>query len=626
MKKVTTSWRSWNIFSILTCLVTICSCSRYDGVRQEALDLARKGGDRQKYMAMRELVAGMDGRYSLKGESLDAYYDSLSNLYARQRVEIWDLRSMNDSIFADPLYFRDLTRLYDVEQVSAEYLLDRVDRALEVWRTSPLAEGTNFKDFCRYLLPYRVGNEELEDWFSVVESEYGHVLDSALAVPDITIRDFCLVLNTLIPKPHTYANYPSGMPNLKTSSLVNLVGGSCDNYVTLLMAIARYCGISVAVDFTPQWANHSKGHSWGAIIRNDSTYHYMLGEPAFYAPEKPFSYKLVKAYRKTHLDQTFLSQGVIDVSDHYGPVTDIRITGLFDGIKTRQVFLTCFDDKKWVPVAVSSRAGNSVAFEKTGYPAVFLPMYMPSSNLVPAQYPVLADSSGKMHYLRPDTLNRRTVRLTRKFMERRALQFVDSLKGGRFELASKPDFSDAVVMNIPEDISYNYQSIDLNGKKGRYLRFVPKRNGAGNIAEIELYDAQGAQLSAKVIGNYIPEDSKHPMEAAFDGNTLSYAACRKGQPEQWLGLDLGEEKTLSKLCYLPRSDDNFIREGQIYELCYWDKGGWVSLGTRVGSRETQELVYDNVPDGALLILHNHSAGKEERIFTYDYERDKQIWW
>lgn len=36
------------------------------------------------------------------------------------------------------------------------------------------------------------------------------------------------------------------------------------------------------------------------------------------------------------------------------------------------------------------------------------------------------------------------------------------------------------------------------------------------------------------------------------------------------------------------------------------------------------LVYVEVPKNALLWLHNHTQGKEERIFTY--ESGKQIWW
>ena len=31
-----------------------------------------------------------------------------------------------------------------------------------------------------------------------------------------------------------------------------------------------------------------------------------------------------------------------------------------------------------------------------------------------------------------------------------------------------------------------------------------------------------------------------------------------------------------------------------------------------------------VPDNALLLLHNTTKGKEERIFTY--ENKKQVWW
>jgi hypothetical protein len=40
--------------------------------------------------------------------------------------------------------------------------------------------------------------------------------------------------------------------------------------------------------------------------------------------------------------------------------------------------------------------------------------------------------------------------------------------------------------------------------------------------------------------------------------------------------------------------------------------------------EGDSLKYRDVPAGALLWLHNHSGGREERIFTY--ENGKQVWW
>lgn len=37
-----------------------------------------------------------------------------------------------------------------------------------------------------------------------------------------------------------------------------------------------------------------------------------------------------------------------------------------------------------------------------------------------------------------------------------------------------------------------------------------------------------------------------------------------------------------------------------------------------------KLTYTNVPDNTLLLLKDLTKGEEERIFTY--ENDKQVWW
>ena len=157
------------------------------------------------------------------------------------------------------------------------------------------------------------------------------------------------------------------------------------------------------------------------------------------------------------------------------------------------------------------------------------------------------------------------------------------------------------------------------------MKYVPPIKTEGNMAEIELYDEKGQKLTGKVIGNYRPErmDAMETMKRAFDGNVLSSPKTVKTQNDAWVGLDLGRVVSISKLVYLPRNDDNFIKEGELYELFYWDRE-WKSLGRQVGSRQLQYLEYDNVPDNALLLLRNLTKGKEERIFTY--EDGKQVWW
>lgn len=48
----------------------------------------------------------------------------------------------------------------------------------------------------------------------------------------------------------------------------------------------------------------------------------------------------------------------------------------------------------------------------------------------------------------------------------------------------------------------------------------------------------------------------------------------------------------------------------------------ISLGNKPA--EKHWLTYNGVSGNALLLLHNHTRGKEERIFTY--ENGCQVWW
>lgn len=75
--------------------------------------------------------------------------------------------------------------------------------------------------------------------------------------------------------------------------------------------------------------------------------------------------------------------------------------------------------------------------------------------------------------------------------------------------------------------------------------------------------------------------------------------------------------------FLPRNDDNFIREGETYQLFFWNGMEWELIKTLKGNRNGV-LHVENVPKNALLLLHNRTKGREERIFTY--EDNKQVWW
>ena len=49
----------------------------------------------------------------------------------------------------------------------------------------------------------------------------------------------------------------------------------------------RSAGISIAVDFTPQWAEHGMGHTWSALLTNEKNIvgfgRFTDEEPGFFA-------------------------------------------------------------------------------------------------------------------------------------------------------------------------------------------------------------------------------------------------------------------------------------------------------------------------------------------------------
>lgn len=111
-------------------------------------------------------------------------------------------------------------------------------------------------------------------------------------------------------------------------------------------------------------------------------------------------------------------------------------------------------------------------------------------------------------------------------------------------------------------------------------------------------------MEGKLIGEYLRPGTVN----LIDGNPLT-----NGFFAHWIGFDFGQPVSVSRIRYMSRSDGNSIYPDNQYELFYYDLSGWKSLGSRM----TTELVleYDNIPSNALLWLRNHTAGKEERIFT-----------
>jgi hypothetical protein len=67
-----------------------------------------------------------------------------------------------------------------------------------------------------------------------------------------------------------------------------------------------------------------------------------------------------------------------------------------------------------------------------------------------------------------------------------------------------------------------------------------------------------------------------------------------------------------------------FRVGKTYKLMYYDKG-WKTIAEQTAKEDTKELIFDNVPKNALLLLAPNYGEKKERPFVITDEGER-LWW
>lgn len=169
----------------VVCLSLVMACSRRNGM-EGTLERAGKNraelekvlehyaGDELKYKAACYLIEHMENCYFYA----DPRIDSLKSL--RWMATVYREGPWLDSVKRVWSHFsyRDTRKVYDAEVITADYLIDNIDHAFEVWGKRPWAKYYSFDDFCEYVLPYRIANEPLEAWRRVYYDRYAATVDS----------------------------------------------------------------------------------------------------------------------------------------------------------------------------------------------------------------------------------------------------------------------------------------------------------------------------------------------------------------------------------------------------------------------------------------------------------------
>jgi hypothetical protein len=545
-----------------------------------------------------------------------------------------------------PFTGNDLHWVSDADVMTRDFMVKYIDEAFEAWN-QPWSRQVSFDNFCEYILPYRNFTEPIEDWRPQFMKAFAWINDSIK--PGDRMMDVARKLNR-----DTELKYSSGFDrfivSIAPSRLLQAKYGNCADNSNYKAMIMRAFGIPVTVDYFPQYGTDHNIHYWNAIMYNNDKFVSFKDSLNDINALVAYKYTIAKAYRRTfsrnpemvqlnietggQLPPVFRNARLKDVTNEYVPVTDVDVPLRTIPRGTVYAFLAVFNDAGWTPIDYARIDGNSHAlFRNLGRNVVYMPLCISDKYYIPAGMPFKITSSGEVIRLEPQQQTEKVV-LTRKYhFHRRKLNWLQCLKGGRFEGANQPDFSDAVTLaTIRKTSGEHYSELRAGSKKAfKYFRFVfspeelklPYDGDGASIAEIECYNKAGQKLNGTPFGSPGRKYNPYVPEKCFDGNALTFFEdARPIKESKYVGLEFGQPETIGKIRFIPRNDMNTVQPGDRYELFYWNNNQFQSLGQQTATDTL--LIYRNVPVNSMLWLRDLSGGQEERIFTW--ENGKQVWW
>lgn len=242
---------------------------------------------------------------------------------------------------------------------------------------------------------------------------------------------------------------------------------------------------------------------------------------------------------------------------------------------------------------------------------------------IPFGNPFILTDEGDIRELCADYDKSITLKLLRKYPFMGAQDYFNSrMDGGLFQASNNEDFSNSIILHKHKGITNgNWYNIPVKcNHEYKYIRYMGGRGSYCNINELEFYGSDGKKLEGTIIGTEGEPWAR--KENVFDGNILTGFGANSPDGN-WVGLKLDEPSKVSRIKYIGRNDGNGIEQGDEYELYYWNQAGyWKLLGETKAMDNV--LYFSDVPSNGLYILKDITKGKEERIFTY--ENNRQIWW
>ena len=590
------------------------------------------------------IVVGMPYNLTLDGKELGKYlgFYHLFSMNGKSGLAMVD--SIQEA--TGKFYVASLRAWPDIRNIDPEFVARDMRLAFDTRMRMPWCRNTSDSDFIRYVAPYRIGDERVMNWRDETLHHLpwmGEVIDSLVTagVDDPLVAAQAIMEHWNRKEFRWTGQLPSG-PALGYANVTDKAG-TCREFAHGVVYLMRAAGIPSGIDMVPVRGENSAGHSWPFIIGKDGRTYVTCTENPSFVPAPEFDIVAAKIYREefgindsmdtelpseTSMRPKFLRiPKLTDVTAVYKPSGshDIALPDIEGG---GTVYLASWGNNEWVAVGFHTGSSRPV-FHNVSQGVVLVAARMEDNVLSPICLPFVVEEGGVIRKIGPGGTEGMLTAYSKFPLNERNGELVYRSIDGVIEGSDEPSFS---VRDTVFRISglakrrVNYVTLPAQSRPHRYYRYYGAEGSNCNIAEIGLYadTSDSLPLRGRVFGTpgAVDGDTAHDYRKVFDGDIFT-SFDYKEKSGGWAALDLGYPVSVGKVMFVPRNRDNYVREGDEYELFWFGSCRWNSAGRK---RATADSIDFQAPRGTLYYLKNHTRGRSERIFEYDFEKREQKFW
>lgn len=374
---------------------------------EKALDYSLKTGDSLKIKAMQFLITNMDihsssNYYWEDSTGKKIVYNELDfSDFEQARLNLEKIKEKNPEMKVKPVIHKD------VETLTADYLIQNLEKAFSAWRTSEI-KTTSFADFCEYILPYRISVEPVQNWRDEYANKYKWITEK---IPTKGLKQTLYYIKDDYDTWFTNnwkESRTEPLPRLGSLQLLFRKQGSCSDIASMSVFTMRSQGIAAAVNIIPFWATATEGHYTNTFFdENREALNCDYGtrefrnnlprEPAkvirlTYSknPETLASFEDVNNIPKGFLQQ----QNYIDVTPEYWETMNMKCSLYPNTNSSKIVYATTFNGLSWRAFWWGKVENNETIFTSLCKKTVIIPQYYINGKLVPAGAPVVIGNQG----------------------------------------------------------------------------------------------------------------------------------------------------------------------------------------------------------------------------------------